>query len=275
MSALPPETGGRAGRRGESPRLRLVVLPHAGGWPSAFRPWRGVLPPGVELLAGQFPGRGMRQGEPLLRRVEPLADGLGRALMELEPLPFAVVGHSFGSVVAYELTRALERAGMPPELLVVSARQAPCFPSRPPYAHLSSDADLLRHVLRIGGTPAELAHRTDLMRRMLPAIRADLEALETYRRPVSGSTTSMLALGAVDDPLVEADRLSLWSLETTGEFTQRTFSGGHFFIYQPEIAVQITRLVMAAVGDPFLGRPGERRGNPASIGGTTVGSHST
>lgn len=238
---------------GTRPRFRLIALPHAGGWPSAFRCWRRVLPDDVEFLVGQLPGRGPRTDEPPLRRVEPLVAGLSRAVADLEPLPYAILGHSFGSVLGYELTKALERQDLPPRLLVVSARQPPCFPSQPPFAHLRSDAELLAHLVDIGGISRELISRTDLVHTALTAIRADLEAMETYQRPMSGTAVPILSLGAVDDPVVIAERLHLWSLETTGAFTRLMFTGGHFYLYVPDTATTIAHHVVARFDGPRVG----------------------
>jgi surfactin synthase thioesterase subunit len=234
----------------EPPRLRVVALPHAGGWPSAFITWRKVLPGHVELMVGQLPGRGARNDEPPMRRVAPLVEGLSAALEELEPLPYAVLGHSFGSVLAYELTRAMERNGDPPRVLAVSARQPPCFRSKAPYAHRQTDDELRDHLIGMGGLPRELTWRTDLLGMALKAVRADLEALEMYERPPSGTSVPILALGASDDPVVIAARLHLWALETSGTFEQVMFEGGHFHLYEAGVAERIARELMTRLDVP-------------------------
>lgn len=243
-----------------APRFRVVAFPHAGGWPSAFRSWWQLLPADVELVVAQLPGRGARIKERPLTRVEPLVDALGRDLADLPPLPYAVVGHSFGSVLAYELTRLMEQKGLAPQLLAVSARQPPCFPDEPPFAHLRSDAELLEHLLDIGGMTPQLMNRADLVQPSLRAIRADLEAMERYERPLSGTGVPILALGAVDDPVVVAERLHLWSLETTGGFGRLMFTGGHFYLYEPAHAAAVLhRLVAGRPGAPYAGVPDEGR----------------
>jgi surfactin synthase thioesterase subunit len=235
----------RGNKETRPPRVRLIALPHAGGWPSAFNVWRKLLPGHVELLVGQLPGRGFRSDEPPLRRVAPLVHGLAQALEALDPLPYAIVGHSFGSVLAYELTRMMERAGSPPRLLAVSARQPPCFPSRAPYAYKKTDAELLEHLVGMGGVPNGLVQRTDLVNVALRAVRADLEALETYKRPPTGTDVPILSVGASDDPVVVADRLYLWSVETSGSFTQLLLEGGHFYLYSPPAATRVIEHIMA------------------------------
>ncbi|OII62020.1 thioesterase [Streptomyces sp. CC53] len=248
--------GGRGAGHRVRPRFRLVALPHAGGWPSAFRSWWQVLPEDVECVVAQLPGRGARINEPLVNRVEPMVDALVRGLAELEPLPYAVIGHSFGSVLGYELTRALEEKGLPPTVLAVSARQPPCFPSEPPFAHLRTDEELLEHLMDMGGMAPGLMHRADLVGPSLRAIRADLEAMETYVRPRSGTRVPILALGAVDDPVVIGDRMHLWTLETSGGFDHRTFTGGHFYLYTPANAAAVAALLLPSdAAAPFPAAP--------------------
>ncbi|MDK1476855.1 thioesterase domain-containing protein [Streptomyces sp. 549] len=237
------------------PRFRVVALPHAGGWPSAFRSWWQVLPDDVECVVAQLPGRGARINEPPLTRVEPQVDALSRSLAELEPLPYAVIGHSFGSVLGYELTRAMEQKELPPALLAVSARQPPCFPSEPPFAHLRSDTELLEHLVDIGGLSPGLMDRADLIRLSLRAIRADLEAMETYQRPWAGTRVPILALSAVDDPVVIDDRMHLWSLETSGGFSRQTFTGGHFYLYTPANAAAVAARLVPGLRDPAGASP--------------------
>ncbi|NUW08762.1 thioesterase [Streptomyces sp. CAI-21] len=248
--------GAGAGATGERARRRVVALPHAGGWPSAFRSWWQVLPPDAELLVAQLPGRGARLGEPPLTSVEPLVEALSRELAERDPLPYTVVGHSFGSVLGYELTRAMEQKGLAPDLLAVSARQPPCFPSLPPFARLRSDAQLLEHLTEIGGMAPQLMTRPELVQPALRAIRADLEAMERHQRPLTGTGVPILALGAVDDPVVVAERLHLWSLETTGGFHRSLYTGGHFYLYAHANAAAIARRLLAD-------RPGPTAGHPA------------
>ncbi|WP_055717535.1 thioesterase II family protein [Streptomyces torulosus] len=255
------------------PRFRVVAFPHAGGWPSVFRSWARFLPLDVELVVAQLPGRGARITERPLTRVEPLVDALGAALAELPELPYAVVGHSFGSVLAYELTRTMEHKGFAPELLVVSARQPPCFSAEPPFAHLRSDAELVEHLLDIGGMTPQLLDRDDLVRLSLRAIRADLEAMEHHERPLSGTGVPILALGAVDDPVVVAERLHLWSLETTGGFRRLMFPGGHFYLYEPAPAAAVVHRLVAGrpgaphAGTPYGGRVPRASGRPVSVPG--------
>ncbi|MFV2198574.1 thioesterase II family protein [Nocardiopsis sp. LOL_012] len=241
--------------RADRVRRRLVALPHAGGWPSAFAPWRPLVPDDVELLVAQAPGHGARIAEEPLRRVEPMADGIAAELSGLDDLPTVVVGHSFGSVLGYELVRRLEAAGRPPRLLVVSARQPPCFPSTEPFAHRRSDDELLEHLVRIGGMPARLGSGGGLLGPLLAAVRADLEAMELHTRPASETAVPILAVGAVDDPVVVTERMALWELETSGGFRWELLEGGHFYLFRPEAAAAVVGHVLAALPETSAALP--------------------
>ncbi len=233
----------------------MVALPHAGGWPAAFATWRPLIPDDVELLVAQLPGHGARLSEEPLRRVEPMVAGLVEELSGHGDLPTVIVGHSFGSVLGYALARALEALGRPPRLLVVSARQPPCFPDTAPFAHRRTDAELLEHLVMIGGVSTRLAEREELVGPILAAVRADLEAMETYTRPETETAVPVLAVGAADDPVVVTRRIPLWSLETTGGFRWEMYEGGHFSFYEPEVTARVLDRVLEVIPRPVGAGP--------------------
>ncbi|NUT52800.1 MAG: thioesterase, partial [Saccharothrix sp.] len=100
--------------------VRLFCLPHAGAGASAFRRWRDVFPPGVDVQPVQLPGREDRIGEPPATDAHALVEELASALAGAADRPFVLFGHSMGALLAAELARRL-----PPTLLVLSGRAAP------------------------------------------------------------------------------------------------------------------------------------------------------
>lgn len=92
-------------------RVSLLVLPHAGGNAHAYAEWRAYLPADVRLLIGQYPGRGARFAEDLPRDVADLAGPVVAALPAGATDELVVLGHSMGSLVAFEVVRALQAAG--------------------------------------------------------------------------------------------------------------------------------------------------------------------
>src|SRR4029077_2626378 len=112
-SPMPPRGGAaprwfkRFARRDEPAELRLLCFHHAGGSASMYRHWPRLLPPSIEPIAVQLPGRADRFGEPAFDRMVSLVDELVEVLKPLLDRPFACFGVSMGSRVAWTLTHAL------------------------------------------------------------------------------------------------------------------------------------------------------------------------
>ena len=87
--------------------MRLFCFPYAGGTPSVFRNWSDGLPADVEVCPVQLPGRGTRLMEPPFSQLPPLIEALAEALLPLLDKPFALFGHSLGSLLSFELARRL------------------------------------------------------------------------------------------------------------------------------------------------------------------------
>ncbi|NEE49023.1 alpha/beta fold hydrolase, partial [Streptomyces sp. SID8455] len=86
-----------------NPRLRLICLPPAGSGAGAFHAWRPYVPEHLELVPVELPGRGSRIDEPVPDDLDALVEALLHGLEPELNLPYALFGHSFGAVVAYEL----------------------------------------------------------------------------------------------------------------------------------------------------------------------------
>lgn len=212
----------------------LFCLPHAGGGPAVFRHWAGRLPPGTVPLALTLPGRGPRLAEPPVVDLDALADAAAAAMGEGVDRPFSVFGHSLGAWLGWEVVRRLEAGGRPPLRLVVSGRQAPTWGHLLPPLHGLDDDDLVRSVQsRYGGVPDEVLRAPDLLKALLPALRADLRALETYEPRGQGPiSTPILALGGASDRVAPPASLDGWHDATTGDADVVILPGGHFFFQE-------------------------------------------
>jgi surfactin synthase thioesterase subunit len=104
--------------------------------------------------------------------------------------------------------------------------------------HLRDDAGLIAEVRRLAGTNARVFDDEELVRMVLPAIRADYRAAETYRyRPGPALSCPLSALTGDADPKASVDEVGRWRERTTGPFSLRVFSGGHFFLSDNRNAV--------------------------------------
>jgi surfactin synthase thioesterase subunit len=214
--------------------VRLFCFTHAGVAAAFYRLWPQGLPADVEVCAIQLPGRGSRFREPPFTRMHDIVRSLASALRAHVDRPFAFFGHSMGAIVAREVARELSRAGLVPGHLFVSGRRPPWMPDpdRRRALHPLPDAEFVDEVSRrYGGIPPEVRAHDDLMALLLPGLRADFEALETFALAVPESLPCpVTAYGGTCDPQTPRTHLDAWCTETRSDFSVRTFEGGHFYL---------------------------------------------
>lgn len=214
----------------DAPETRLICFPHAGGSATYFFPVSQGMPSSVEVLAVQYPGRQDRRAEPCVEDIHELADLVYEELRPWVDRPFALFGHSMGASLAFEVARRLEEDGIAPKALFASGRRAPSR-HRDERVHLMDDATLIADLKRLAGTDTRMLGEEEVLRMILPALRSDYKAAETYRvRPGKRLGAPILALTGADDPQVTLDEAAAWSEHTTAEFRLRAFPGGHFFL---------------------------------------------
>lgn len=222
---------GAAGPGDATSAPALVCIPHLGGNAAVFGWWSMRLAPGVRVLPVQLPGRGARSAEPPLRSIAEIADALALHVAPELRGSYVLYGHSLGAVIAFEFARLMGELGRPPEHLIVGACRAPDAALDRPFLHAAPDADILDYLRGMDGTPDALIADASLRSGVLRAVRADLEAWETYRfveRPPLAIPITAIA-GAADASVAPVEMRG-WSRHTTGTFRFATVDGGHFFL---------------------------------------------
>jgi medium-chain acyl-[acyl-carrier-protein] hydrolase len=212
--------------------VRLFCFPYAGGGASVFRDWAGRLPGHVEVCPVQLPGRETRFREPAFTRVAPLVEALAQSLRPKLDRPFAFFGHSLGALVAFELSRRLQRDyRLQPTRLFVSACEAPQIRSPGKALHTLPPAEFREELHRLNGTPDAILDNDELMELLLPTLWADFSVYETYTY-VSGPplTCPITVLGGLSDDTVSRQGLDAWCEQTTGPFRLLQLPGDHFFL---------------------------------------------
>ena len=213
--------------------LRLFCFPYAGVGPSVYRPWLTVLPGHIEARLIQLPGREGRWREPALSSIPEIADRLVEALVPHLDAPFAFYGHSLGSLISFEVTRRLRAAGGPmPRQLFLGAHRAAHLPNpHPAMRHLEDDAFVAEMRRRYDGIPQSVLDNPELLELMLPCLRADFSAYETYEyRADAPLECPISAFGGDQDAYVRTHEVAGWREQTTGRFRMRVIPGNHFFV---------------------------------------------
>lgn len=213
-------------------RLTLFCFPYAGAGPAVFRGWaEAMAPDGVEVCAIRLPARDTRFREPPLRSVFDVAPQVAAAMHAVLDRPYALYGHSLGGIVAFETARELRRRGAPiPQRLLVSASHAPQLPwAHPPLRYLDQDVFLHEMQKRYGGIPNQVLEDEELLRLLLPGLRADVEMIENYRYsdepPLEFPVT---VYGGDRDRMVSRISLEGWREQTTAAFRLHIVPGDHF-----------------------------------------------
>ncbi|MEU7010152.1 alpha/beta fold hydrolase [Streptomyces sp. NPDC046332] len=213
----------------ERPVRRLVCFPHSGGSATTFRDWSSAVPGDCELLAVQYPGHADRIAEEPASSVAEIAAHVVTELLDLDPVPCALFGHSLGALVAYETARGLQDRARPVRNLFVSGAPAPGRAGGGT-THLATDDDLWSGLRDLGGIDPVVAEDAELRELLLPVVRADITLNETYRADPQAEPLDcwIRCYRTTEDPLVDGERLAAWAEVGTGRFSARTWPGGHF-----------------------------------------------
>ncbi|MEU2551494.1 thioesterase II family protein [Streptomyces sp. NPDC014940] len=248
-----------------APRATLFCFPHAGGSASYFHPMCKALAPEFDVLAVQYPGRQDRFGEPPIPTVDALADAIHAEITPHMAGPAAFFGHSMGSAVAFEVARRLERDGHPaPALLFASGGRAPSR-VHDDGVHRLGDAGLIAQLRAMGGTDARVLMDPDLLELVLPPLRNDYRAIETYRRePDARIGAPIVVMIATDDPRTGPEDVRAWHGHTTAGGTSHLFQGGHFYLESQ--GARVAEVIGGTLRDHLAGRyrPEDPTGRDAS-----------
>jgi medium-chain acyl-[acyl-carrier-protein] hydrolase len=220
--------------RRPNPRVekRLFCFPYSGAGASSFRTWADTFPETIEVVPVQFPGRENRLAEPLYTQLEPLIEDTADALLPYLDKPFAFFGHSMGALVSFELARHLRRRHEPtPQHLIVSGHNAPQETHYEPPIHELPDDEFMEKIREFNGTSESLLANPELKELVLPIIRADFTACETYSYADDTPLDCPIsACAGLQDSYLNREGLEAWAQQTTEKFALHLFPGDHFYL---------------------------------------------
>ena len=213
--------------------VRLVCLPFAGGGSAPYYRWRRYVPDWIKLAPVTLPGHDGRLAEPPLTDLRTVVESLVDGLQPTLDKPFVLLGHSMGAWLAFEMAPSCAAAARLPELLVVAANRAPHLRWADSPIYSLPDQEFLEVLgRRYGRMPPAVSASPELLQLLMPALRADIQMIESYRfvdePPLE---TEILVLGGSDDPVVSAAQLEGWRHHTSLACSVRLLPGRHFFLF--------------------------------------------
>jgi medium-chain acyl-[acyl-carrier-protein] hydrolase len=238
-------------KNSESAKLRLFCLPYAGGSSIIYHGWQNGFSDYIEICALNLPGRGTRITELPYTNLLELTKAIKDGLLPFLDLPFALMGHSMGGTISFELARLLRNLGLPmPVKVFVSACSAPQISIYEKKTYDLPETELIEELRRLNGTPKDILENKELLKILLPVIRGDFTVCQTYTyHPQSPLDIPIVAFRGKNDIDILEHTVQAWQTQTTKTFKYHTLSGDHFFCHseKDELIQKINNELVAYV----------------------------
>ncbi len=254
-------------------KLKLFCFPYGGGGASIYRDWQKSLPDTIELCPIQLPGREERMNEAVIKDIHVLVDTLVTQLSPEMNMPFAFFGHSFGSLIAFELARELRRKHLPqPVHLFASAFPNPDVPAKSldkmifqlkkldlnlfdldekAIGALSSNQLInLANIFSENGVAGYGEHimDKDIVKALLPIFIGDMGIVKSYQyyeeKPLDFPISVFLGK---HDSWVETEDQLTWGDHTINHCEFFLFDSGHLFIRDNQIKELVIKSIVDAL----------------------------
>ena len=215
-------------------QIQLFILPYAGGSIAAFKRLTEQMDERVDAITVEYAGRGTRAKEPLAQSIWELLDDAIAYCKERRnsSLPYAVMGYSMGSVLAYEM---LLRGAIPGELkhFFIAAEVSP----KDRALELRKVADpteerILERALKLGGLDERMLKNPRFAQIYLKPMLSDYRLFFSYR---FGDYTEKIK---VDTTFLYSEKdtalsdVRKWDELIEGSFDYHRIGDNHFFINQ-------------------------------------------
>lgn len=224
-------------------KINLFCLPFAGGSRYSYRLYEDKMPPFINIVPLEYPGRGARMKEPLMEDIDHLLHDLYLQINDkLEDNAYAIYGHSMGGLISCLLTReVIKNNHTPPLHLFITGTPGPAALSRTEKKrHLLDKKSFIEEVRNLNGSPDEILQNDELLDYIEPILRADFKVTENYIYSSGESLNVPMTVitGTKED--MKTEDIQLWQQETKFAVDFRRMPGHHFFIYKyPYEIIQI------------------------------------
>lgn len=219
-------------------QINLFCLPFAGASKYSYTGFAKQFSPVINVIPIDLPGRGTRFKEDLLIDSAGMAKDIYNQIKGQLHSPYAIYGHSMGTLLGYLVTQMIIENGMPQPLhLFFTGCGGPSLPrlkDGETARYLLPKKDFIFKLKEYGGSPDEILEDDTLMDFFEPILRADFQSIETYvhkENPLFNIPV-FVAIGS-EENVTEAEAMT-WQNETAHKVELKIFQGKHFFIFDHE-----------------------------------------
>jgi surfactin synthase thioesterase subunit len=216
-------------------RINLFCLPFAGGSKYAYKGYAQYAPEYLNVIPVEIPGRGSRYKEQLLTDAVDITNDIFRTIKGMLHHPYAIYGHSMGTLLGFLLTKKIIAHGLPkPVHLFLSGAGGPAVRLNESKRYLLPKKEFIEKIKELDGSPEGILEDEAMVNFFEPILRADFQAVETFKyEKTNPFDIPMDVFIGLDEKATYEDALA-WREETTSDVYVREFSGKHFFIYKHE-----------------------------------------
>jgi medium-chain acyl-[acyl-carrier-protein] hydrolase len=220
--------------------FNLFCIPHAGSSATIYTKWKQQMNASIQVIPVELSGRGQRFDEPLYQTIEDMVEDIYWSIHDqLNERPYAIFGHSMGSLIAFELGRKIQNMNQsPPLVYFFSGKTPPQTKNHDPKISKLNNEAFIKEILELGGTPSGLFENKTMTDIFLPIIRSDYTAVDHYEfgENIEKLNSDFVVLYGEQDESMKGE-VGDWKELTHACCDFIPFSGGHFFIHESERSV--------------------------------------
>lgn len=199
--------------------------------------WKRFLHRNIELHPVEYAGRGQRIHELLFMNMGAMVgDVYEKISIHLNEGPYAFLGHSMGTIIAYELLHKIHQNKQKGPVHIFFSGRFPPFleDEKADRIYDLPDEAFISNIMQYDGTDSEVFNNQYLREFFLPVLRADYKMVGTYRHTleIPRINCDISILSGNEDAYVIGKDMSRWQECTNGTCRFFNFEGGHFFINQ-------------------------------------------
>lgn len=222
-------------------RIILFCFHHAGGSASFFRNWESRLSTSVfNIVPIQLSGREERIKEPFITDMTILVNEIIYDFMPIiRKYKYAFLGHSMGSLIAYEISYQLEKLSENkkinlPLFITLSSVEPPYFPLKMNLNPSESDEIFLKQLINYGNIPDAMLDYPEIIGELIKRAKADVILIQSYTKIFDQekrfiNKSKLILFLSNNDKTIDIENVFQW--ENYGiVISKKIFNGTHFYI---------------------------------------------